>query len=532
MVVGTRYQKEKLNTPYDIIIIGSGIGGLCTASLLSKAKKKVLVLERHYTAGGFTHTFKRKNYEWDIGVHYIGEVHDPLSPVGFLFNLITEGNLKWAKMPDVYDRFYFGNDIYEFTSGRKNLMKRLISYFPDEEKDIKNYFTLLDKIYFASMLYFTEKSFPPSISQLLYSIMSSPFFKYSDKTVKEGMAEITSNPKLLGLLTGQWGDYGLPPSQASLAIHGMVARHFFEGGNYPVGGSASIARSLIPVIEKSGGNVFTQADVQEIIIKDNKAIGVRLTSGDEIYANIVISGIGVFNTFKKLIPEEIANKHGLLQKLKEVNRSHPHICLYVGIKESAKKLGLGPTNLWVYPNYDHDKNVQNYLNDPKAPFPSLYISFPSSKDPEWEKDYPDRSTIEVITFTPYESVKQWENTKWRKRGPDYEKFKESLSNRMLEELYKYVPQVKGKVDYHELSTALSTKHFCAYEQGEIYGIDHSPSRFRKKWLRPHTPIKNLFLTGQDAAAAGIAGAMSGGFSAACAILGPAIIKVLSHNFIK
>ena len=69
------YKKHPdLADKYDAIIIGSGMGSLTSAAILAKEGKKVLVLERHYTAGGFTHIFKRKGFEWDVGIHYIGEV--------------------------------------------------------------------------------------------------------------------------------------------------------------------------------------------------------------------------------------------------------------------------------------------------------------------------------------------------------------------------------------------------------------------------------------------------------------------------
>ena len=104
--VGRPYKQSVLDESWDAIVIGSGIGGLTAAALLARhAGKRVLVLERHYTAGGFTHTFRRPGYEWDVGVHYVGEVNDPNSPLRAAFDHLTEGRLQWNSMPDVYDRF-------------------------------------------------------------------------------------------------------------------------------------------------------------------------------------------------------------------------------------------------------------------------------------------------------------------------------------------------------------------------------------------------------------------------------------------
>ena len=76
---------------YDVIVIGSGVGGLCSACLLAKQGNRVLVLEKHYKAGGFTHMFKRKGYEWDTGVHYIGNVHEEDHQFRKLFDYLSGG---------------------------------------------------------------------------------------------------------------------------------------------------------------------------------------------------------------------------------------------------------------------------------------------------------------------------------------------------------------------------------------------------------------------------------------------------------
>src|SRR5580704_12786760 len=106
--------QQTIETQWDAIVIGSGIGGLATAALLSRyAGKKVLVLERHYTPGGYTHSFKRPGYSWDVGVHYIGQVQDPASPVRAVFDHLTGGQLQWQPMPEIYDRVVIGTRTFE-----------------------------------------------------------------------------------------------------------------------------------------------------------------------------------------------------------------------------------------------------------------------------------------------------------------------------------------------------------------------------------------------------------------------------------
>ena len=88
MSVGNHLGRAVVEYNYDTVVIGSGIGGLTTAACLAKGGQKVLVLERHYTPGGFTHTFERKKYIWDVGVHYIGEVSRPDASMRRIFDYI------------------------------------------------------------------------------------------------------------------------------------------------------------------------------------------------------------------------------------------------------------------------------------------------------------------------------------------------------------------------------------------------------------------------------------------------------------
>ena len=111
-----------------------------------------------------------------------------------------------------------------------------------------------------------------------------------------------------------------------------------------------------------------------------------------------------------------------------------------------------------------------------------------------------------------------------KRGDDYEAVKERIAQRLLAELYKQMPQVEGKIDCYELSTPLTTQHFINYEKGEIYGLDHAPTRFRQKFLKPRTPIKNFYLTGQDIVTAGVAAALFSGVLTATAMTGVDVMK--------
>lgn len=518
-------KKTALQKSYDSIIIGSGMGGLATAAILSKEGQKVLVLEKHYTAGGFTHVFKRKGFEWDVGIHYIGEMQRETSILKKLFDYITDGKLKWADMGAIYDRIVIGDTHYDFRKGVGNFKKQLITYFPEEKQAIHSYVDLIFKAVKTSKNYYISKAIHPFLNALFGKILKKPFYRFSDQTTYEVLKKLTANEKLIKVLSAQYGDYGLPPKQSSFAMHASVVRHYFDGGSFPVGGSSQIVKTIDPIIASAGGTILVSAEVESICIENSTAVGVRMKDGTLFRAKNIVSNAGIMTTYNSLLPTKTVKKHNLLNHLKKVKRSVSHVSLYIGLDGSPEELGIPKFNYWVYPKEgDHDQCVKNYLNDLSQPFPLVYLSFPSAKDPDWSNRYPGKSTIDVITLIPYDAFEEWADTPWKKRGKAYEAKKEYIAQRLLKEVYKQLPQVEGKISFYELSSPLSTQHFINYKKGEIYGLEHSPSRFRQSFLKPKTPIKNLYLTGQDVVSAGVGGALFSGVLAAMAMTGKNVLK--------
>lgn len=529
VAVGSSYKQDPVAENWDAIVIGSGIGGLAAAALLAKhAGKRVLVLERHYVAGGFTHAFHRPGYEWDVGVHYIGQVQDPASRERAVFDHLTGGRLQWSPMPEVYDRIRIGEREYDFPAGLERFRDRLKSYFPQETAAIDRYLRAVLSCSGKTSLYFAEKALPRPLARVAGPLLRAPFLRWARRTTAEVLAELTTNPELAGLLAAQWGDYGLPPNQSSFAAHAIIAAHYFEGAGYPAGGAPSIAAGIAPLIESAGGRIAFSAEVREVLLdRRQRAAGVRMQDGRELRAATVISDAGAWNTFTKLLPPEAPGIASALEELRPLPPSMAHLSLYVGIKRTAAELGLSGTNLWIHPTPDHDANVARFANDPSAPLPLLFISFPSAKDPDFERRHPGRATLEVICPVPYDWFAGWEDTRWKRRGGDYDDFKHSLAERLKSGLEQHVPAVRGKLDIAELSTPLSTRHFMNYQHGEAYGVSATPARFALRCLAPHTSVRNLYLTGQDVCTLGVTGALMGGVLAASAILGRNLMSVAS-----
>ena len=516
--IGYRYRPARLAPDYDAIVIGSGMGGLTTAALLSDLGWKVCVLEQHYTAGGFTHSYERAGYEWDVGVHYIGEV-GAATRTRKMFDFLSGGRLKWAPMDDEYDRFYVGDKVFTAVAGKKEFRENLVRQFPKEAHAIDRYLALLDRSGDALSAFGMSRG----MNSLMRWVMK-PWFAWNlrgpfRRGTWDVLSELTDDKDLIATLCGQWGDMGLPPKRSPFIAHAMIARHYLYGGYYPVGGSWRIADTIIPKIQAAGGEVFTYARVEQILVENGRVSGVEMKDGHRIECNCVISSAGVDNTFNHLLPDDVATSSGYRRQMTNVTPSVAHLGVYIGLKETAETLGLPKTNFWIYPGNDYDKAVNEFMDDPDAPFPIVYISFPSAKDPDYENRHPGTATIEIVAPAPYERFEKWRDETWGKRGEDYEAFKEALGSRLMEYLYDKLPQLRGKVDYYEVSTPLSTNWFGGYQRGELYGLEHTSHRLKQDWLRPKTRIPGLWLTGQDVLTCGVTGAMMAGLITTMSMVG-------------
>ena len=276
------------------------------ALLAGRAVKRVLVLERHYTAGGFTHSYERAGYEWDVGVHYIGEVGAP-TRTRKLFDYLSGGKLEWAPMDDEYDRFYVGDRIFNAIAGKREFRDNLVRQFPNEAHAIDRYIALLDRSGDALSAFGMGRGMPQWMGKAIKPWLNWKRRGAYRQTTWNVLSKLTDDKDLIATLCGQWGDMGMPPKRSPFMAHAMIARHYLYGGYYPVGGAWRIADTIIPKIQAGGGEVFTYARVEEITVADGKVSGVRMQDGHEIQCGCVISSAGVDNTFNHLLPEHVAD---------------------------------------------------------------------------------------------------------------------------------------------------------------------------------------------------------------------------------
>lgn len=499
---------------WDYLVIGSGMGGMTAATLLAKMGKRVLVLEQHYIPGGMTHSFKRHGWVWDAGVHAVGEVSQH-SIDGRILNALTEGRLEWASLGEVYDRFHFpGGAVVDFPDSPQAFKANLIEAFPQERAAIERYFQEIRATVKTMRGHFLGRLMPVWLENLLRPLIASQSQTVFSRTTKAFLDSLTDNEKLKTVLAGQWGYYGLPPSKSSLAIHAACTNHFMHGAYYPVGGSHQIAEAMLTTVARNGGWTRTKAEVETLLMHNGRVQGVRLKNGEEIRAHRVISAAGAPTTFGRLVPEA-DRRQDWLQSVTRLGTSPAYVCLNLGFKGDIRQAGAQATNQWFYESWDAEKDTWD-VRDPHAEAPVLYVSFPSLKDPTHDPGPEMKHTGEVVTFVPYEAFAEWQGTRWKKRGDDYEAFKQDLADRLLRQLYRHMPELEKHVAFVELATPLSTEHFVRAHKGAIYGLTPSLERYQNPWLRPRTPFKGLYLAGCDVVGGGVMGAFIGGVMAVAA----------------
>jgi all-trans-retinol 13,14-reductase len=527
---GRPYKKHQgIQGSYDVIVVGSGMGGMTAAVMLAKQNYKVLLLEQNSVVGGLTQSYSRGGYRWNTGLHYIGDVAHEKTLTAKLFSYVTNHKVKWAPLPEIYNQMVIADRTYDVPAGKESYANALKSWFPDEAAAIDQYINLLFTAAKSSQPYFMQKAFPEAFAAEQMTEACAPFHEFSRQRTIDVLQQLTNNQELIAVICANWGDYSSPPHRSSFAMHCMLAKHYMNGGSYPHGGAGVLADLMMPIVEQAGGEVLHGAEVSEVIIEANKAVGVKLTSGEDVRASIIVSNAGVQNTYGRLLPKGHEMTTRLQSRLDDVSDTYALVGINLGLNVDAEALNLKSANIWAHPSADFEQNLADHETDFSAPFPWLFITFPSVKDPAWEGEYAGKSTIEMYAYTHYKHFAEWAGSRWMKRGASYEARKLEIKERLLTDLERFVAGVRKHIDVCEVSTPLTYETFVKRERGGFMGIESTPDRFRQSWLRASTPIEGLYLAGQDVTTDGVIGALMGGLISATAVTGKDLLTEVATS---
>ena len=500
---------------YDVIIIGSGIGGLTCASLLSAQKKKVLLLEKNKQPGGCMEPI-RDDKDWSIGVQYVCKYGEK-SIYNTLLKLVTDNGVKFSKLNPEFQLvdFYkepkntnkFGKKEFSFPiiADTKLMRERLIKTYPDEKRNIKKYYRLINRINRGILSLPLAKFFPFEFAKFIYPIilrMTFPFLsiiyypldKISIKEVIEKKLKI-KNQEVRDIIYSYYHFTGMTVDSSPF-LFWAIAQKMVEGGVYfPNGGGRSIVNAYMNTINKNGGTVECFKEVKNILIENNTATGVELIDGTKIHSKIVISATGIAETIKYLIPKDKWNEQ--VKKIRNIvfqrtPSSNSEIILRVGLEGDISKFNIKKaTYRYIVGDSSQlkgDPTKENWL-----PPDLIYSFFSIYDDSNTDKNYTCVDILQPIKYSYFKDIKY--------PSEEYNKVVANITKIILEKFDERFPGITKLVTYTNITTPISFKEKTAHIKGSIFG--RSIKKAGYAIIQPRSGIKNLFYSGQDIFSPGI-----------------------------
>lgn len=486
-----------MNKKYDILIAGSGLGGLVCGYILSKNGYKVVILEKNSQIGGCLQTFTRNRVKFDTGMHYIGSMEENQILYRF-FKYLNLLDIKLSRLDtDGYDVIAIGKDQYKYASGFDNFIKTLSEYFPSNENDIKNYIQKIKEIADASPLY------------KLQEINTNVFIEadYIKTSVNEFIDSITENKRLKAVLAGNLPLYAGVKDKTPTYIHALINNFYIQSAWRIIGGSDKIAESLANSIKTFGGEILTNSEVVEFLCNDTKTTGVQLSNGNIIEADYFISNIHPQETLNRINSKIIRKIYR--ERIASLENTISNFTVFIKFKKD--KLPYLNYNFYYY---DHEE-VWDFNNYDKTLWPQSYLYMHQIS----EENSKFAESAELIGYMNYEEVKKWENTTIGKRGKDYENFKKEKAEKLLNKLEETFPGTKDSIETYYTSSPLTYKDYIATKDGSMYGIIRDKNFPNKAYVSQRTKIPNFLMTGQNINSHGILGVTIGAMITCAEFLG-------------
>lgn len=460
---------------YDTIIVGGGLAGLTCGAFLAKAGMSVLVLEKEPKPGGCCTSFQRDGFTFDVGVHFVLGAGPEGSAGRILSALGAEKAVEFVKVDPMY-RAAFPDFSLDVPLDWKAFVELLAARFPQERPGLSRLWDEMKELYDQMYALPDELSlWDKARFPLNYTLLAN----YSGRTFQEMLDDSLHDLKLKAVVSSLWPFLGCPPSRVSAVyMSGLLATCFIEKAYYPKGGTGKLSQALAEAFVSQGGEFATQTEVTGILVKGGRACGVELANGERLGSFFVVSASDARRTFLSLVGERYL-KPGFVNKLKTMRPSFSPCESYLGISLSQEEAQSLSHQVFTYDSYDMDQAYQKMLSgDPGAP---VAFALPSLHDPSLAPQ--GHGALTLLTYRPYDSVKDWSGERAR------------MEEVMLEKAERILPGLGSKIKVRDFATPRTIERFTYASSGGPYGWDFTPDQVGIARLQPITPIKNLLLAG-------------------------------------
>lgn len=474
---------------FDVIIIGSGMGGLTCGYVLSKEGYSVCILEKNRQFGGNLQTFSRDKCVLDTGVHYLGGLDPGQNLYKYFSYLGLIDKLKLIRMDENgFDRISFKGDdmLYPHAMGYNRFVNELSKLFPDNKDEIIAYCKKIKEVCSKFPMYNLNES--KSIESDFDSLGAYEYFKNN-----------ITNEKLRNVLSGSILLYFGSKNYSAFYQHALIVNSYIESSWRCIDGGSQITKHMVSNIKKLGGVLYNYSEVKNIHLNSDKAECVELIDGRKLYSKYFISNVHPSITLEMITPRQKDRIY--FKRIKSLKNSPSCFSMHL----------IFYPNSFPYLNYNiyhyEVSDVWDACNYNEDTWPTAYMACTpaSSKSVEYAE------SMSVLTYMDFNEVKQWENTlnvvpnHLNERGDGYEEFKARKADKLLNVLNERFPGIRDKVKKIYTSTPLTYRDYINTPEGSIYGVIKDHNNLLGTLVSHRTKIPNLFLTGQNLNCHGILG---------------------------
>ncbi len=507
---------------WDVIVIGSGLGGLSAAAHLSALGQRVLVLEQHYLAGGNAGVFRRKRmFEFDVGTHYLAQCEPGGVIRTILHGLGIEDRVEFLEMdPDGFDTILFPGIDVRMPKGWEHYRERLVEAFPGEAEGVARCVTTLQAIATQSEA-LRGASGPADMARL--AALAPDLLRWGMQPVTALFDDCGIGPGPRAVLLSQSPSYATPPSRTPTAVAAGFLDGYLRGAYYPKGGGQVLPARFLQVLLANGGEFRARARVASVRIEDGAVRGVELTNGERFRAPVVISNADLKRTVFELAGEEHFTA-ATAERIRNYRMALPFFVVYLGLDIDLRDR-LPKTNFWGSDSLDLEATYQQTFAGELPEHPLVFISVGSLKDPESPWIAPKGYTaMDVMTLVPPHPA-LWETDEGPAHGeryhrnPGYRGIKDEFAERLIDAAERMIPGIREHIVWREASTPITHERYTLSTGGTSYGIEIALDQVGPNRPGYSTEVPGLYLVGANTQSGhGISGAIKSGVGCASVIL--------------